>query len=137
MVYPALIPLMRAPRLPVVERTDEPADLNGLVNLTERRNLFSARVSSHFKRSLPILCRKLLPASHQYETLEQIHRTACSHITNVMVDHTWISHTHTHTHTHMTIPNDIACWNRRHLFMTRIERPIATLISHVFQIIFS
>jgi len=29
-----------------------PADLNGLVRLTERRNLVSARVPSHFKRSL-------------------------------------------------------------------------------------
>jgi hypothetical protein len=30
-----------------------PADLNGLVPFTERRNLFSARVPSHFKSSLP------------------------------------------------------------------------------------
>jgi hypothetical protein len=52
MVYPALIPLMRTPRLPVVDRTDAPADLNGLVRLAERRNLVSARVPSHFKRSL-------------------------------------------------------------------------------------
>jgi len=29
-----------------------PADLNGLVRFAERRNLFSARVPSHFKRSL-------------------------------------------------------------------------------------
>jgi len=35
MVYPALLPLMRTPRLPVVDRTDAPADLNGLVHLTE------------------------------------------------------------------------------------------------------
>jgi hypothetical protein len=43
MVYPALLPLMR---------TSRPADLNGLVRLAERRNLISARVPSHFKRSL-------------------------------------------------------------------------------------
>ena len=30
-----------------------PADLNGLVRFAERRNLVSARVPSHFKRSLP------------------------------------------------------------------------------------
>jgi len=30
-----------------------PADLNGLVRFAERRNLISARVPSHFKRSLP------------------------------------------------------------------------------------
>ena len=52
MVYPALLPLMRTTRLPVVDRTDAPADLNGLVRFVERRNLVSARVPSHFKRCL-------------------------------------------------------------------------------------
>jgi len=53
MVYPALLPLMRTPRLPVVDCTDAPADLNGLVRFAERRNLVSARVMAHFERSLP------------------------------------------------------------------------------------
>ena len=48
MVYPALLPLMRKPRLPAVDETDAPADLNGLVRLAGRRNLVSARVPSHF-----------------------------------------------------------------------------------------
>jgi len=52
MVYPALLQLMRTPRLPVVDRTDVPADLNGLVRFAERRNLVSAHVPSYFKRSL-------------------------------------------------------------------------------------
>jgi len=56
MVYPALLPLMRTPRLPVVDGTDGPADLNGLVRFAERRNLVSARVPSHFKRSLQTCC---------------------------------------------------------------------------------
>ena len=43
---------MRKPRLPVVELTEAPADLNGLVRFAERRNLVSVRVPSHFKRSL-------------------------------------------------------------------------------------
>jgi len=51
-VYPALLPLMRTPLLPVVNWTDAPADLNGLDHFAERRNLVSARVPSHFKRSL-------------------------------------------------------------------------------------
>jgi len=34
--------------VPVVDWTDAPADLNGLVRFAERRNLFSARVPSHF-----------------------------------------------------------------------------------------
>ena len=52
MVYPALLPLMRTPRQAVVDRTDAHVDLNGLVCFAERRNLVSARVPSHFKRSL-------------------------------------------------------------------------------------
>ena len=50
--YYSLLPLMRTTRLPVVDCTDAPADLNGLVRFAERPNLVSARVSSHFKRSL-------------------------------------------------------------------------------------
>ena len=52
MVYPALLPLMRTPRLPGFDWTDASADLNGLVRFTGRWNLISARVTSHFKRSL-------------------------------------------------------------------------------------
>ena len=52
MVYPALLPLMRTPRLLVVDWIVAPTDLNGLVLFAERRNLVSARVPSHFKRSL-------------------------------------------------------------------------------------
>ena len=48
-----LLPPMRTPRLPAVDWTDARADLNGLVRFAERRNLVSARVPSHFKRSLP------------------------------------------------------------------------------------
>jgi hypothetical protein len=55
MVYPALLPLMRSPRLPVVDWTDTPADLNVFFRFAERRNLVSARVPSHFNRSLHIL----------------------------------------------------------------------------------
>jgi hypothetical protein len=51
MVYPALLPLMRTHQLPAVDWTDALADLNGLVRFVERRNLVSANVSSHLKRS--------------------------------------------------------------------------------------
>jgi hypothetical protein len=40
--------------MPVADRTDAPADLNGLVCFAERRNLVSARVPSHFKHSQPM-----------------------------------------------------------------------------------
>jgi len=53
MVYPALLPLMRTPRLPVVDWTDAPAILNGLVRFVERRNPVSARVPPHFNWPLP------------------------------------------------------------------------------------
>jgi len=35
-------------------RTDAPAGLNGLVRFAERGNLVSARIPTHFKRSLPV-----------------------------------------------------------------------------------
>ena len=54
MVYPALLPLMRTPRLPVVHWTDATADLNWLVRFAERRNLGSARVPSHFNWPLTV-----------------------------------------------------------------------------------
>jgi len=50
------------PRLPVVDWTDSPADLNGLVRFAERRNLVSARVPSHFKRTLQLVCHRTLPS---------------------------------------------------------------------------
>ena len=52
MVYPALLPLMLTPWLPAVDRTDAPADLNGLVRFADKRNVVSARVPSHFNWSL-------------------------------------------------------------------------------------
>jgi hypothetical protein len=47
-------------RLPVVDWTDAAADLNGLVRFAERRNLVSAHVPSHFKRSLAYFAAPLL-----------------------------------------------------------------------------
>ena len=45
-------------------RTDASVDLNGLVRFAERRNLFSARVPSHFKRTLlAFTVEALLPPS--------------------------------------------------------------------------
>ena len=44
-----------------------PADLNRLVRFAERRNLVSARVPSHFKRSLPLRhSAGNVPGSHPY-----------------------------------------------------------------------
>jgi hypothetical protein len=40
----------RTTRLPVVDWTDAPADLNGLIRLAKRGNLVSALVPSYFKR---------------------------------------------------------------------------------------
>jgi hypothetical protein len=53
MVYPALLPLMRIPWLPVVDWTDAPANLNGLVRPAERQNLVSVHVPSQFERGVP------------------------------------------------------------------------------------
>ena len=65
-MYPALLPLMRTPRQPVVDWIDAPADLNGLVRFAERLNLVSARVPSHFKRSLRIESIKIYWSSVEY-----------------------------------------------------------------------
>jgi len=54
MVYPALLPPIRTPQLPVVDWTDAPADLNWLVCFAERRNLVSACVPSHFNLPLQL-----------------------------------------------------------------------------------
>ena len=74
MVYLALLPLMRTPRLPVVDLTNASADLNGLVPFAERRNMVSARVPSHFKRSLP--CTRvgtLIVATIYLQLIQNIH----------------------------------------------------------------
>jgi len=59
---------MRTPRLPVVDRNDAPADLNGFVRFAERRNLVCARVPSYFERSLPSCL--LLCLLQQHELLQ-------------------------------------------------------------------
>ena len=51
-VYPALLKLMRTPRLPAVDWTEAPTDLNGLVRFGERRNLVSACVPSRSARAI-------------------------------------------------------------------------------------
>jgi hypothetical protein len=50
MVYPALLPLMRTPRLSVVDWTDTPADLNGLVRFAERQNLVLCTCAITFQK---------------------------------------------------------------------------------------
>ena len=57
-VCPALLPLLlpiRILRLPVVDWTDTPTDLNGLVRFGERRILVSAGVPSRSRTSYRIL----------------------------------------------------------------------------------
>ena len=54
-----VFPLIRTPRLPVVDWTDSSADLNGLVHFSEWPNPVSARVPSLFKRALPTLWRTI------------------------------------------------------------------------------
>jgi len=56
--------LMRTPRLPVVDWTNAPADLNGLVRFAERRNLVSARMPSHFNWPLPVIGQQASQYTH-------------------------------------------------------------------------
>ena len=52
MVYPTLLPLMCTPRLPVVDWTEAPADLNGLVPFAERRKIWFLSVCHHILTGL-------------------------------------------------------------------------------------
>ena len=62
-------------RLPVVDWTDAPADLNGFVRCAERRNLVSARVPSHF--NWPLLAYNIMDLksflTYKYLTLNSYH----------------------------------------------------------------
>ena len=62
MVYPALLMLMRTPRLPAVDWTDSPTNLNGLVSFGERRTLVSARVPTRSTQAILHEC--VWSASH-------------------------------------------------------------------------
>ena len=59
-VYPALLKLMRTPRLPAVDWTNALTYLNGLVRFGERRNLVSARVPSRSARAITVTSAKTL-----------------------------------------------------------------------------
>ena len=60
-LYPALLKLMRTPRLPAVDWTDAPTYLNGLVRFGERRNLVSAHMPSRSARAIPHSLTRDLP----------------------------------------------------------------------------
>ena len=65
-VHLALLALMRTSRLPAVDSTDAPADLNGLFRFDERRNLVSEHVPSHFKRTTPTAAAVLHRTTRAY-----------------------------------------------------------------------
>ena len=53
MVYPALLPLMRTPQLPVVDWTEAPPnDLNGLVRFELKDEIWFLRVCHHISNGL-------------------------------------------------------------------------------------
>jgi len=84
--------MMRTTRLPVVNWTDAPADLNGLVRFAKRQNLVSARVPTHFKCSLPRLRMHGSTVPH--------HGTvASSRNSSLGWELTWISADNVHTQT--------------------------------------
>ena len=68
-MYPALLPLMRTHRLPVVDCTDASADLNGLVRFVERRNLVSARDITFQKQSTFSLTGAIVASVPQFRAL--------------------------------------------------------------------
>jgi len=66
MVYPALLPLMRTVRLPVVEWNDAPANLNGLVRFA-KKEIWFLRVCHHISKAV----YKISPATPPAPTVRQ------------------------------------------------------------------
>ena len=64
-------------RLPVVDWTDARAGLNGLVRFAERRNLVSARVSSHFRHGLILIAFPQQQFLHERTSVWRYTYTAC------------------------------------------------------------
>ena len=83
-VYPVLLTLMRTPRLPAVDWTDSPADLNWLVRLGERRNVVSARVPSGSARNTVKVPELLVPCCCNWDELawQLIHDYNCIVVTS-------------------------------------------------------
>jgi len=106
-VYPALLLLMRTPRLPVVDWTDVPADLNGFVRFAERRNLVSARVPSRFKRSITWLLS--LPGKAAGAWSWPLTSVLCRRYLAWVKEGKFISHALTIMARELSTPSDILC----------------------------
>ena len=72
-VCPALLKLMRTPRLPAVDWTDAPTDLNGLVRFGERRKLVSAGVPSRSARAIQTFAEQLQEGSTERLVFIRLH----------------------------------------------------------------
>ena len=98
MVYPALLTLMRTPRLPVVDWTDAPADLNRLVLFAERRN--AVYNTYHVPQSFLLHCKKSMCAMAYLPFF--LWCNSQSGLGRLIVEVSrscTCRHTHTHTHT--------------------------------------
>ena len=93
-MYPALLTLMCTPRLPAVDWTDAPADLNGLVRFTERGKPVSALVPSRFKGTLS--SNNTCWSRH----MSVLHRLGGLNVYRY-IRTLRILYTHTHTHIHI------------------------------------
>ena len=127
MVYPALLPLMRTPRLPVVDWTDAPSDLNGLVRFAERRNLVSARVPSHFNWPLT-------PWSLKNGITDGVLLCACANTLTFLSFGCWLW-LHSQTMSFIWIYKNVSCVRRVYnLWVTHPRRAqISTRIYSVFR----
>ena len=88
-VYPALLKLMPTIRLPAVDWTDAPTDLNRLVRFRERRNLVSARVPSGSARAIIQIAfplkKKIVVARTQLNVTLYVHCLSCQYLTSGFV----------------------------------------------------
>jgi hypothetical protein len=84
LVYPALLPLMRTPQLAVVDWTDAPTDLNGLVRFAERQSGFCA-CAIIFKTQYTII-RQVNYSSHPSSPFLEDNFTAHINLTRTVGD---------------------------------------------------
>ena len=118
MVYPALLPLMRTPRLPVIDWTDAPVDLNVFVRFAEWRNLVSARVPSHFnwplhRLNLPnISGRTRLAGNHDLDgqASVRVEPNARSHMPIAGPRLCWLADLRGWGHTSAAVTDSMSIW---------------------------
>jgi len=90
MVYPALLPLMHTPRLPVVDRTDAPADLNGTRPFCRKTKSDFCACAITFQTQSTIICHNKWPSSNNSHDTFAAHLIAARYILFSVYKNYWL-----------------------------------------------